>query len=108
MTANSLIDFTLEEIAREYQPCALALMKAGRPDDWERMVVLEGEINKMALGSNTEGLKRALSEYQGLILTMVKEFKALKEKKGQGMFKFVESPGPPDGLGVGKAKEEMG
>jgi hypothetical protein len=100
MTANSLIDLTLEEIAREYQPCAFAWMKAGRPDDWKRMVVLEGEINKMALGSDTEGLKRALSEYQGLILSMVKEFKAHKGETGnlleQRVFNFqMERPKSP-------------
>ena len=57
----------------------------------------EGEINKMALGSNQDGLRRALGEYQRIILCMTKEYEALKEKKGQGMFKFVERPKSPAG-----------
>ena len=94
MTANSLIDITLGEIEREYHPGTLIYMKRFHPHEWKRMVELEGKINSMALGGNIEGLREALSEYQGLI-TMMKEFKALKEKKGQGMFNFVERPKSP-------------
>jgi hypothetical protein len=59
------------------------------------MLTMEGRVNEMALGSDTEGLKRALSEYQSLILAMVREFKALKENKGQEMFNFVGRPKSP-------------
>jgi hypothetical protein len=73
MMANSLIDATIREIAQAYQPGTLAWMKVNRPNDWGDMLTLEGRVNKMALGSDTEGLKRALSEYQSLIITMVKD-----------------------------------
>ena len=68
-------------------------MKANRPNDWGNMLTLEGRVNEMALGSDVEGLRRVLSEYQGLIITMVREFKALEETKEQGSFNFVELGG---------------
>jgi hypothetical protein len=106
MTANSLIDATIREIAEAYQPRTLAWMKANSPDDWGNMLTLEGRVNEMAFGSDTDSLKRALSDYQGLILAMVKEFKALKEKKGQEIFNFVEHPkSPRDGLEVGRGNK---
>ena len=92
MTVNSFIDATLREIAQAYQTGTLAWMKVNRPNDWGNMVALEGRVNEMALGSDTEGLKRALSDYQSLILTMVREFKALTETKEQRSFNFVERP----------------
>jgi len=49
------------------------------------------------LESNLKGLREALDEYQGLILAMVKEFRAIREEKGQRMFKFVERPKSPWG-----------
>jgi hypothetical protein len=88
MTANSLIDLTLKEIAKEYRPEILAWMKANRPNKWGKMLTFERRINGMALGGNLNSLRGALNEYQSLILAMVKEFKSLNEKKGQGMFNF--------------------
>lgn len=70
-------------------------MKANRPDEWRKMLTLEGRANETALGNDTEGLKRALSDYQGLILALVKDFKALKEEKGQGMLNFLGRPKSP-------------
>jgi len=92
---NSLIDDTLKRINQGYSPGTLRWIK-GNPDRWAVLLTLEGRVNEMALGSDTGGLKRALSEYQGLILGMVREFKTLKEKKGQEMFNFVECPMPPE------------
>jgi len=46
----------------------------------------------MALGGNLNGLRGALNEYQSLIVPMVEGFNSLNEKKGQGMFNFVECP----------------
>jgi len=83
MTANSLIDLALEEITRDYHPGALVWMKMNRSEEWGKVLAIEGKVNKLALGSNLKGLREALSEYQGLILAMVKEFKALKEKKAR-------------------------
>lgn len=81
MTANRLIDLTLEEIGRDYQPGSLPWMKVNRPDEWGKMLTLERGINGMALGGNLDGLRGALNEYQSLIPAMVKEFKVLKEEK---------------------------
>lgn len=92
---NELTDLTIEEITRDYQSGTLPWMKVNRPNDWGDMLTLEGRVNEMALGGNIEGLKRALSEYQSLIITMVKDYKALKENKGQEMFNFVGRPKSP-------------
>ena len=54
------------------------------------MLTAEGKIKEMALCADMDGLRGALNSYQGVILTMVREFKVLKEKKAQGMFNFVE------------------
>jgi len=95
MTANPLIDGTLGEIARDYQRGALCWMKVNTPNEWGKMLILEREINEIALESDTEGLRKVLSEYQSLILAMLREFKSLKEKKGQEMFRFVDRPKSP-------------
>ena len=89
---NQLIDVTVKKINQQYHPGTLAQMKLNRPDDWGNMLALEGRVNEIALGGTMEGLRKALSEYQGLILSMVKEFKAIKEEKGQGMFNFWVEP----------------
>jgi hypothetical protein len=89
-----LIEQTLYKINSPWEPGTLKWMKVNRPHEWGEMLTLEGEINKTALGSDLDGLRGALSKYQGLILAMVKEFKAIKEEKGQ-----VE---------VGEVKEELG
>lgn len=67
MTANSLIEVTLESINQAYQPGTLPWMKANRPDEWGKVLAMEGQVNEMALGGAMEGLRKALSEYQGLI-----------------------------------------
>ena len=95
MTVNALIDLTLLEIAREYHSGTLPWMKKNRPNEWGDMITLEKKINGMVLEGNLKGLRGALDEYQSLILAMLREFKSLQEKKGQGMFNFVERPKPP-------------
>lgn len=100
MTANELTDLTIEEITRDYQSGTLPWMKVNRPNEWGDMLTLEERVNKMALGSDTGGLKRALSEYQSLILTMVKEFKTTKRENEnlleQRVFNFqMGRPVPP-------------
>lgn len=89
MTANSLIDITLERIGQEYQGGTLPWMKANRPNEWGTMLTLEGRVNEMALGSDLSGLREVLGEYQRIIMAMVREFKVLKENKGQEMFKWI-------------------
>jgi hypothetical protein len=76
-----LIERTLKEIGKEYRPGLIRWLKK-QPDQWERLLTLEGEINKMALCGDLDGLREALSNYQGLIVAMVKEFNAQEEKKG--------------------------
>src|SRR4030042_2137604 len=97
MMVNSLIDETLERINQKYQPGTLVWTKVNKPDEWGKILTLEGRIDEMALESNLKGLREALDEYQGLILAMVKEFRAIREEKGQRMFKFVERPQSPWG-----------
>ena len=94
---HALIDQALREINESWEPGALEWMKVNRPNDWGDMLILEGEINKIALCGDLDGLRGALNSYRGVILAMVEEFKSqsLKEKKGQGMFNFVESPKSP-------------
>lgn len=83
MTANSLIDVALGMIAKGYSPGTLPWIKVDRPDDWRRMVGLEGEINERALKEDINGLKKALEHYQELIIRMVKNFEIPKEKNGE-------------------------
>jgi len=75
MTASELIDLTLEEIAKDYQTETLPWMKGNKPNDWGSMLTLERSINKTALDGNLNGLREVLSEYQRLILAMVKDLK---------------------------------
>jgi hypothetical protein len=90
-----LIDQSIREINKAWESGAIEWMKANRPNNWANILTLEGKVNEMTLRSDTEGLKRALSDYQSLILNMVREFKALKETKEQGLFNFVERPKSP-------------
>lgn len=75
MTANSLIDITLEEIATEYQTGTLAWMKRNRPGEWRTMLSLEEETNQKTLKGDMEGLKEVLKQYKRLIHRMVRAFK---------------------------------
>lgn len=92
---RSLISEALKEIASAYQLGTLGWMKVNRPDEWGKMLALEQRINEKALRSDTESLRKALSEYQELILAMVKEFKGVKEREKQEAFNFVERPKSP-------------
>jgi hypothetical protein len=87
---HGLIDRTLEEIARDYQPGVLPWTKANRPDGWRKMLIAEQKINKMPMSCDLDGLRGALSNYQGLILAMVKEFKSQPSHGRQGTFAFEE------------------
>jgi len=90
-----LIDQTLKEIDEAWEPGTIEWMKANRPNEWGNMLTLERRINETALGGDLKRLREVLSEYQGIILIMVKEYKALREEKGQEMFNFVERPKSP-------------
>ncbi len=84
MTANSLIDSTMERINRVYRPGTLSHMKRFHPDEWKRLVALEGEINKLAIKGDTEGLKKGLMEYQRLILGIMKMERPKSPGAGEG------------------------
>lgn len=73
MTANSLIDDCLKEIAKEYKPGLLAWLKK-QPDLWVRVLDLEGRINQAALSNNETGLKQELSEYKAFLFAMREDF----------------------------------
>ena len=88
MTANPLIEVTLKEIGQRYQPGTLAWMKMNRPDEWRKMLTIERKVNELAVGSNLEGFREALGEYQRLIISMVTGFKAIKENRRQEAFDF--------------------
>ena len=66
MTANSLIDETLERINQEYQPGTLVWIKLNRPDNWEKVMALEQEINEAAFERDFGKLKKVLESYQEL------------------------------------------
>lgn len=70
-----LIDLTLKEIAKDYQPWTLPWMKVNSLEEWRRMLILEQRINRMALGGNLDGLRRNLNEYQSLMQKSLKRFR---------------------------------
>ena len=71
---HGLIDRTLQEMNEAYKAGTLEWMKRSRPEDWKRMVALEGIINERALSGDIEGLRKVLKEYRELMLGMVKTF----------------------------------
>jgi len=76
-----LIDQTIKEIGRAYEPGALSWMKKSHRAEWAKMLALEKKINKMALEKNMEVLREALSQYKTLILRMVDLFKGLHPRR---------------------------
>ena len=91
VSAMTMIERTIQKINENYEAGLIEWIKLNRPNEWGKMLTMEVKVNELALGDAMEGLRKVLSEYQGLILTMVKEF-TLKE---QGSFKFVERPQSP-------------
>lgn len=79
---RSPIDDTLDQINRGYQPGNLAWVKMKRPEDWERLLNCESEINRVAIQGDEAGLSKALTEYESFILKMVKTFKTPKGETG--------------------------
>lgn len=71
---HGLIDRTLQGMNEAYKAGALEWMKGSRPEDWKRMVAMETMINEKALTGDIEGLRKALEEYPGFMLEMVKAF----------------------------------
>lgn len=97
---HNLIDETIKKIEMVWSEGMLEWIKLNRPEGWGKVLTMEGKVNEMALGGTMEGLRKALSEYQGLILAMVQEFKAHKGETGnlleQKVFSFqMEGPKSP-------------
>ncbi|MGA2463710.1 MAG: hypothetical protein ABSH06_05080 [Thermodesulfobacteriota bacterium] len=72
---TNLIDLTLREISKGYVPGTLKWIKKTRPNDWTKVLVEEGMINKTALEGDVVSLKETLSTYQKLIFSLYKKFK---------------------------------
>ena len=65
MMDSLVIDLTLKEIAKDYQPGTLPWMKVNSPEEWRRMLILEQRINGMALEGNLDGLRVGLRRISG-------------------------------------------
>ena len=76
----SLIEQTIDEINRGWQPGTLERMKRSRPEDWKRMIVIEAMINEKALTGDSEGLRVVLDDYRDLLQGMVKAFSSKREQ----------------------------
>lgn len=63
---HALIDRTIQEINKEWESGALEWIKVNRPDEWEKMLAIENEINRMALAGDIDGLRKALEAYKKL------------------------------------------
>lgn len=77
-----LIDRTLEKINKAYHPGALAWVKMKRPEEWRKVIAIEGEINRATIEDDEAGLIIALDEYEGFILKMINVFKTPRGKTG--------------------------
>jgi hypothetical protein len=69
MTANSLIDNALQEIAKGYKPGFLMWLRS-HPDGWARLLEIEVSINTTTLAGDEAGLKEALSAYREFFVEM--------------------------------------
>lgn len=77
-----LIDQTLREINNTWTPGTFEWMKRSRPSEFEKMVALEEEINRIVIEANAKELVEVLRNYKELMLNVVKAFKAPKGKTG--------------------------
>jgi hypothetical protein len=68
---NKLVTTTLKRIGIDYQPGALEWLKQNRPKDWEKMIVLENEINRLASDNDEKGLAEALDKYERFVLKVI-------------------------------------
>ncbi len=82
-----LIEQTIQTINRQWKP---GTIKRLTPEAWERVRRIEGEINRCAFAKDTEKLKKAVKEYEGIWVRL-----------------YGVSQVPRDGLAVGKRKEEV-
>ena len=73
-----LIDHTLQEIATDYKAGLLAWLKR-QPDRWDRLLQMEGEINRTALPWDEHGLAAALEAYKAFFREMVDLYEKAEE-----------------------------
>ncbi len=84
ITTNSLIRKTLEEINREYKSGTIAWMKESKPQEWTRVLALEGEVNEAVLKRDIKAVQKALAEYKTLMLAAIREFSVTDESSSPG------------------------
>ncbi len=75
---HDLLDATLLEINRAYQPGFLMWLKS-QPDRWAILPSLEGGINQAALAKDEAGLTAALSAYRSFFKEMVTAYQEAKD-----------------------------
>jgi hypothetical protein len=73
-----LLSQTLREINEAWVPGTLEWVKRTNPNDFERMVAFEGDINRIALEGNVNRLVEALRNYKELMISVAEAFKAPK------------------------------
>jgi hypothetical protein len=73
---KDIICKTLEEINEGYESGALEWLRKNRPQVWQKSLTLEEDMNEAALRNDIEALRRVLTEYEDLMLSMVREFRA--------------------------------
>jgi hypothetical protein len=83
MTARSLIDDALVEIAKGYKAGLLRWIRIEYRPQWREMLGLEDTINRAALTGNKEGLTAALQSYKVFFREMVRLF---EEAEGLPLF----------------------
>jgi hypothetical protein len=75
---HDLIDSTLQEIGETYRPGLIGWLKKS-PSRWERLLGIEGDINRMASAGDKQVLTAALSAYRSFFKEMVTAYQEAKD-----------------------------
>jgi len=82
VTEHNLIEMSLRKIGEAWQTGTLEWMKRTRPNDFEKMVTLEIEINRMVLEHDINSLREVLKNYEELMVRMVEVFRSPTRETG--------------------------
>ncbi len=74
-----LIEETMKQLNKIYIPYAYIWVKTKRRDDWQELKEIEESINVAVEGDNEEYLKEALRIYYEKWVSIIKEFKPIKD-----------------------------
>ncbi len=74
-TIDSLIRNALEKINENYEAGTLEWLRKNRPQERQRCLALEEDINEAALREDIEVLRRVLTEYKDLMLSAARKFR---------------------------------